>query len=559
VASATRPTVHPQQPSHPAPGDTRRSRAAFMVGAGIFFSRVSGLIRSVLMASFFGASGFMDVWIAATKIPNVIQNLLGEGTLSASVIPVYSEFLEEGREEDAGRFAGAVLGILMMVAGGAALLGVLLAPVFVPLAFSPWDPDKQALTTLIVQILFPMTAVLVVSAWALAILNSHRRFLVSYMAPVAWNGVIITTLVVVGFGLGWSGSDLIVAAAWGALAGGVLQLTVQLPYVVPLLKHFRLSLDRSVSGVGEAIRNFVPVVTARGAVNIGSLLDVFVAAWLVEGAVAVLGWAQMLYLLPISLFGMSVAASELPELSRQRKAPAAEVAGQVSVALERIHFLLIPSMAAFFLLGDVFIGGLYQRGEFLPTDTPVVYAVLAAYAVGLLASSGSRVLSSTFYAMRDTRTPARMAYLRVVVSLVVGISLMFPLDGFASGELHYGATGLALGASVAAWLEYILLRKRLASALGPHGPARSVRGKVLGATTVAALAAVAAKWTLGSNVPRHDGIVAGLLGDPAPWLVQPVLAASTALVFGITYLTVTQRLGVGTPLRQLMRRAPRDS
>ena len=92
-------------PSHPSSGDTRRSRAAFTVGAGIFFSRVSGLIRSVLMASFFGASGLMDVWIAATKIPNVIQNLLGEGTLSASVIPVYSEFLEEGREEDAGRFS----------------------------------------------------------------------------------------------------------------------------------------------------------------------------------------------------------------------------------------------------------------------------------------------------------------------------------------------------------------------------------------------------------------------------------------------------------------------
>ena len=124
----------------------------------------------MLMASFFGASELMDVWIAATKIPNVIQNLLGEGTLSASVIPVYSEFLEEGREEDAGRFAGAVLGILMMVAGGAALLGVLLAPVFVRLAFSLWDPDKQALTAIVVQILFPMTAVLVVSAWALAIL-----------------------------------------------------------------------------------------------------------------------------------------------------------------------------------------------------------------------------------------------------------------------------------------------------------------------------------------------------------------------------------------------------
>jgi putative peptidoglycan lipid II flippase len=526
------------------------------VGAGIFFSRISGFIRSVLLAAFFGASGLMDVWVAATKIPNVIQNLLGEGTLSASVIPVYAEFLEEGREEEAGRFAGAVLGILMVVAGGAALLGMLLAPVFVPIAFFRWDPEKLALTTLIIQILFPMTAVLVVSAWALAILNSHRRFLVSYLAPVAWNGAIIATLVAVGFGLGWSGRQLLLATALGALGGGILQFAVQLPYVVPLLQHFRLSVDRSVSGVAEAIRNFVPVVTARGVVNIGSLLDVIVAGFLAEGALAALGYAQMLYLLPISLFGMAIAASELPELSRQRKAPTSEVAPQVSAALERIHFLLLPSMAAFLLLGDVFIGGLYQRGEFRATDTPVVYAVLAAYALGLLASSGSRVLSSAFYAMRDTRTPARMAYLRVVVSLVVGISLMFPLDRFVSGGLHYGATGLALGASVAAWLEYALLRSRLTRVLGPHGPAPSVRARILGATALATLAGVGSKWVLGSTVPRREGVIGGLFSDTLPWLVQPALAASTALAFGVVYLTVTARLGVGAPLRQLLGRGP---
>ena len=511
------------------------------------------------MASFFGASGLMDVWFAATKIPNVIQNLLGEGTLSASVIPVYSEFIEEGRDKEAGRFAGAVLGVLMAVAGGAALLGVLLAPVFIPVIFSEWDTDKVELATVVVRILFPMTAVLVVSAWALSILNSHRRFLVSYLAPVAWNGVIISTVVVVGFGLGWSGRQLLLATAWGALGGGVLQFMVQLPYVIPLLTNFRLSVDRNVSGMGEALRNFVPVVAARGAVNIGSLLDVFVATYLVEGAVAVLGYAQILYLLPISLFGMAIAASELPELSRQRKAPTTEVALQVSKALERIHFLLVPSMAAFLLLGDLFVGGLYQRGEFGPTTTLVVYAVLAAYSLGLLASSGSRVLSTAFYAMRDTRTPARMAYLRVIVSLGVGITLMLPLDRFESGPLRYGATGLALGASVAAWLEYTLLRKRLARVLGPHGPAPSVRSRILGATAVASIAAVGAKWVLGSTVPLHDGMIQSMIGDWAPWLVQPALAAITAGIFGVVYLTVTARMGVGAPLRQLLGRSSTDS
>ena len=537
----------------PDPTVGRRSRAAFMVGTGIFFSRISGFVRDVVFAYFFGNTGLADVWRVSLKAPNVIQNLLGEGTLSASVIPVYAEFLEEGREEDAGRFAGAALGILMVVAGGAALLGILLAPALVPVVFFRWDPQKLALTTVMVQILFPMTAVLVVSAWALAILNSHRRFFVSYVAPVAWNGAILLTLVGLGFGAGWTGSELLMAVAWGAFGGGVLQLAVQLPYVVPLLEHFRLSVSRTASGVQEAIRNFVPVVAARGVVNIGSLLDVFLAALLVEGAVAVLGYAQTLYILPISLFGMSIAASELPELSRQRARPPEELAVQVSSALERIHFLLIPSTIAFVLLGDLFIGGIYQRGSFLATDTPVVHAVLAAYALGLLASSASRVLSTAFYALRDTRTPARLAYLRVAMSLAIGVALMFPLDRFSSGGLRFGAVGLALGASVAAWVEYVLLRRRLGRALGPHGPKSGVAARLLAAGGIAALAAVAAKWVLGSTVPRWDGLLTALLADSASWLLQPALALGTALVFGVVYLVASTRLGVGAPLRQLLR------
>ena len=528
-----------------------------MVGAGIFLSRISGFMRDVVFAYFFGNTGLADAWRVALRTPNVIQNLLGEGTLSASVIPVYSEFLEEGREEDAGRFAGAALGILLSVAGGAALLGVLLAPYIVPLVLFEWTEEQVVVTTTLVQILFPMTAILVMSAWALAILNSHRRFFVSYVAPVAWNGAILVTLLAFGFGLGWTGRDLLLSMAWAALIGGALQLAVQLPYTIPLLRHFHLSARRSVAGVEEAIRNFVPVVAARGVVNISSLLDTFVAAnFLAVGAVAALGYAQTLYLLPISLFGMSIAASELPELSRQRKGPNEELASRVSTALQRIYFLLVPSTLAFVLLGDLFIGAIYQRGSFLTSDTPVAYAILATYALGLLASSGSRVLSSTFYALRDTRTPARLAYLRVTVSLAVGITLMLPLDGFVSGELHFGAVGLALGASVAAWLEYALLRRQLTKAIGPHAPALGFRVRIVTAGLLATVAGVVAKWGLGSTVPLRDGIIAGLLGDSAPWLVQPALAASTAFIFGVVYLTVTTRLGVGTPLRKLMGRRP---
>ncbi len=530
-----------------------RSRAAFLVGTGIFFSRISGFIRDIVFAFFFGNTGLADVWRVALKTPNVIQNLLGEGTLSASVIPVYSELLEEERAEDAGRFAGAALGILLVAAGGAALTGVLLAPILVPLVLPRWDAEKVNLTVTMVQILFPMTAVLVASAWALAILNSHRRFFVSYVAPVAWNGAILATLLGLGFGLGWSGQKLVLAVAWGALAGGVLQFTVQLPYVIPLLRHFRFSLGRRVTGIREAVRNFIPVVAARGVVNIGSLLEVFAAALLAEGAVAALGYAQTLYLLPISLFGMAIAAAELPELSRQRALPKEMLAEQISAALERIHFLVVPSMVAFILFGDLLIGGIYQRGSFLATDTPVVYAVLAAYALGLVATAGSRVLSSAFYALRDTRTPARMAYLRVSVSLALGVALMFPLDRLGVSGLHYGAVGLALGSAVAAWIEYILLRRSLGRAVGPHGAKAGVRWRISVAVLVAGIVAVVAKWMLGFSVPGRDALVLEWFGERLEWLVLPTLAMGTALVFGMSYLAVASRLGVGAPLTQVLR------
>jgi len=525
-------------------GSSKDARAAVRVGAGIFLSRLTGFVREAVFAYYFGASAVADVWRAALRTPNVLQNLLGEGTLSASFIPVYAEFLEEGREEEAGRFAGAALGILATVAGGLALLGVLAAPLLVRVLFFDWDPWMQELAIRIVRILFPMTAVLVVSAWALGVLNTHRRFFVSYVAPVLWNVAMVTVLVAFGTGLGWSAAgrevELVVVLAWGALAGGVLQLGAQLPWVVRHLHHFRLSVSRRVAGVREAIRNFVPVVTARGVVNLSGWIDVVLAAQLAVGAVAVLGYAQILYLLPISLFAMSVAASELPELSRSRKEAASVLSSRVSTALERIAYLLVPSALAYLFLGDVLTAALFQRGEFGGPDTLVVYGVLACYALGLPASSASRVLSSAFYALRDTRTPARIAYLRVGVSVVLGASLMFPLDRYGVAGLRFGAAGLALGASVGAWVEYGLLRRRLRSAIGGHAP------------PVAGAAAVAAGVGAQLLLPGPEGL-ARTLSRPlpvGPGALEPVLLAlETVLPFGVVYLATAAALGVGLPDR----------
>lgn len=534
------------------------ARAAWLVGAGIFLSRVAGVVREMVFSFYFGNSAVADAWGAALRTPNVIQNLLGEGTLSASFVPVYARFLEEGREEEAGRFAGAALGIVSVVAFGAGLLGLLLAPWIVETLYPLWTEQKQALTVRLIRILFPMAAVLAVSAWALGILNSHRRFFVSYVAPVLWNLAMVTALVTFGTVLGWNAqgrdADLAAALALGALAGGALQFAVMLPWVVPVLRHFRLSVSRRVAGVRDALRAFIPVVAARGVVNVSGLLDIVLAGLLVDGAVSMLRYGQTLYLLPISLFAMSIAASELPELSRSGAGNLEAAGDRVRRALERISFLLIPSALAYLTLGDVFVAALLERGEFDRPDTVAVYAVLGAYTLGIARSSRSRVLSSAFYALRDTGTPARVAYLRVAASLAIGVALMFPLDRVEVDGLRLGAVGLALGASAGAWLESVLLHRRLNRALGPHRPGAGRVRRITTAALAAAALGITAKAALGSVLPARSGLAAQLLGPESPF-TWPLVAAGTATVFGVSYLAITSALGVGVPLSKVLRRS----
>ncbi|MDE0082286.1 MAG: murein biosynthesis integral membrane protein MurJ [Gammaproteobacteria bacterium] len=517
-------------------GGAGRSGASLRVGAGILLSRIAGLVRERVFAHYFGASPFADAWRAALRMPNVLQNLLAEGTLSASFIPVYAELVEAGRDKEAARFAGAVFGLLTVAAGVLAGAGIVLAPVLVAVFFGGFDPDRYLLTVDIVRILFPMTALLVISAWALGILNTHRRFFLPYVAPVGWNGAIIGAMWIGGAGFDLSGDALVRMLAWGALVGGGVQCGLQLPLALRLLGEFRPSISPDVHGVREAVRNWLPVVASRGVVNLGSWLDFTLAAYLATGAVATLGYAQTLYLLPIALFGMSVAASELPELARGRGRGIAQLGEEVTGGMRRVAYFLIPSALGYISIGHVITAAIYQTGAFGEAEVRVTWAVLAAYAIGMPASALSRLLSSAFFAVRNTRTPARVAYLRVALSLAVGGALMFPLDSVAVEELRLGAAGLALGASVAAWVEYFLLRRYLRRTLGPFGIGA---GHLFRMGTGALAASVVGL------------LLAGLLPFGAPWL----RALGTLAPFGGVYLLLTALIGVRPPLgAQIFRR-----
>jgi putative peptidoglycan lipid II flippase len=244
---------------------------AFLVACGIFLSRVTGLVRDRVFAHYFGNSDAADAFKAAFRIPNFLQNLFGEGVLSASFIPVYARLLAAGDEEDARRTAGAVAALLALTTSLLVLAGVFATPWLIDVIAPGFSGAKRELTIRLVRILFPGAGLLVFSAWCLGILNSHRRFFLSYTAPVVWNAAMIATLL--GFGGSRPQFPLAQILAWGSVAGSALQVGVQLPMVLKLLRCLHLSLAGYSEHVRTVIRNFIPVFVGRGVVQISAYVD----------------------------------------------------------------------------------------------------------------------------------------------------------------------------------------------------------------------------------------------------------------------------------------------
>ena len=541
--------------SEPAVPATRASAAAALVGAGILLSRVIGLVRERVLAIYFGTGLHADVWSAGLRLPNVLQNLLGEGTLSASFIPAYSALLGQGRTKEAGRMAGAMFALLLAIAGAVALLGVLLAPVLVTVFTPGFEGHRRELMIAVVRIVFPMTGVLVLSAWALGILNSHRHFFLPYFAPVLWNAAIIGTLIAFGSRLNLDG--LLLAAAWGALAGGVLQLAVQLPSVLKLDREIRLNGGRKEPAFREAVAKAAPAIMGRGVVQLSSYVDLVLASLLAIGALARLRYAQTLYVLPVSLFGMSVAAAELPDLARDRDHATGALRERAAAAVRRVAFYTVPSVVAFVVLGDVLVAGLFRAGEFGGADVTVVWITLVGYSAGLLASTCTRVYQSAFFALRDTATPARIAGMRVLMAFIAGSLLMvqfepitlfgraIPAGVFAGANIAgvpLGPLGLAVGAAAGAWLEWWLLKRQLVARIGAVGTGA---GQLVRMALAALVAAAVAR-----------GLTALVAWAPVP------TALLAAAVFGAVYFAAARVVGLAEArtlpaalLRRLRKRA----
>ncbi len=541
----------PSSPSSPLPASARTTTGgSTAVASGILLSRLAGLARESLLRSVLALGPAADAFAAALRIPNLLQNLLGEGSLSASFIPVYSRLLGDGRRDEAGRVAAAVAGLLTALAGGLVVVAIVAARPLATVLAPGFEGARLDLTVDLLRITTGGIGLLVLSAWCLGILNSHGRFFLPYVAPVLWNVAQIAVLIAALTG-NWSPTRAATGLAWGLVVGGALQFGVQAVAVYRLAPELRPWIGRTVGrgnpSAADVRRRFGPAVLGRGVLQLSGYLDLMLASLLATGAVAGLLSAQMIYGLPVALFATSVAAAALPAMSRS---DTADLAATSLYARRRTAFFVAFSTVAFLVLGESIVGALFGWGAFDGDDTQAVSLVLGAYALGLPAVASSRIHQNSLYAVGDTAGPARVASVRVGLAAIIGLALMFPMDritvhaselltvtdhgwfgplsrGVRSGspDPHLGAVGLALGSAVAAWTELALLARRTRLALGvPTGPS-SVLGPLASPVATAVVVAVISRWAT-------DG-----LPDVAAAPISVTLA-------GLAYVVVASATGV---------------
>lgn len=513
-------------------GSARGSgRATLTVMFGIGVSRVFGLVREQVVAFYFGRAAVYSAFIAAYKVPNLVRVLLGEGNLSASFIPVLAERMRAADPVEARRLAGSVLGLLLLTVGLVTLLGMVAAPVLAWVVAPGFDPALRGLVARLIVILFPTVAFMVVGAWCMGVLHSHGHFFWPNFAPLFWSVVSAGALIVF---IGRSTMEPVDILAWGVVAGSAVQLLVQLPATRAVLGSLAPRGGWRDPAVRRTVALFLPMLLGTGVAQLSTLIDVQIATFISDESVATLAYAQRLYLLPLSLFGVAIAQVALPTLSHDAVGRAPEVIREELVrAWRRMAFFLLPSMLGLAAFGLPAVSLLFERGRFDPADTAAVTVVLAAYAGGLLAYGTVRLLATAFYAFQDTQTPVRIAVLTLVANAGLGIVL----------ALLMGTPGIALATAIAAAWNAIALASALRRRIGPllDAAARGDLGR-MGAALLAAGAAGAWPYVL-------------LLARWGSWGLGARLAATAALYAGIGLIYVAAGYFLGLrPLDRFARR-----
>jgi len=502
---------------------SRLARSAGLISLAILASRLLGVARESVLASYFGASAPMDAYNVAFRIPNLLRDLFAEGAMTSAFVPAFTRVLQQRGREEAWRLGNLVINALLVITGTLAILGMVFAAPITALIAPKFAqvPGKLELTTLLTQVMLPFLTTVAVAVAMMGMLNSLHRFFIPSLSPAMFNVATIlctVTLVPILRKLEW---PPILAIGIGTLLGGLGQMAIQWPVLRREGFRYRPVLDFKDPELRRILRMMGPGTLGVAAVNINVLVNTYLAA-AQQGAVSWLGYAFRLMYLPIGLFGVSIATAALPDLSRHASnGDDAAIRRAVSSAIRLMLMLNVPAMIGLIVLAEPIVALLYQRGHFTDADTQATAAALRFYAPGLIGYSIVRIASPTFYSLGNSRTPVIVSVASVTVNLILNISLVRVM----------GFRGLALGTAIAALFNALallwLLRGRL------HG----IEG---GRVTVAFLKISGAAVVM--------GIVAALVAAqlevalPGSGEVARALRVAIAIASALVALVVSARL-----------------
>ncbi|MDP2168069.1 MAG: murein biosynthesis integral membrane protein MurJ [Thermodesulfovibrionales bacterium] len=430
------------------------ARAAGLMSIATFISRILGYGRDMVLAFYFGATGVSDTFFVAFRIPNLLRELFAEGSMTAAVIPVLTEYQNTKGFEESKRLLRVAFTFVLIAAGAITVLGIVFAPAIVSVIAPGFvkSPEKFSTAVLLTRIMFPFLLFISLAALLMGGLNTRRIFFIPALAPAMLNITIIGTVFILASRI----AEPVVAVAWGVLLGGVVQFAFQVPSALKEGYSLRPDYDFRHQGLKKIGRLVAPATLGMAANQVNVLISSILASFLAGGSITYLFYSMHLIQFPVGIFGVAMGMAVLPSLSGHALAGDTErLREDFSFSLRLLFFLTVPAMAGLIALREPIISTLFQRGRFDYAATKGTADALLFYSLGIWSMVGVRVVAATFYSMQDTKTPARVAVAALTANIVLSLLLMGPMS----------YKGLALANAAASMLNFSLLfyflRKKL--------------------------------------------------------------------------------------------------